>query len=90
MTQKRNGRILNRVSTKVLRKPWGAIQPKMRNGWVDQDCQIALNTGIEARKKMLQRAARAHTLQYADARKAARAICRKKKKEHEENIFHEP
>jgi hypothetical protein len=38
---------------------------------------------------MLQRGTRATMLEYADARKVAKAICHKKKKEYEENIFHE-
>jgi hypothetical protein len=40
----------------------GTIQPKKRNGWFDQDCQIALDTRNEARKKMLQRGTRANML----------------------------
>jgi hypothetical protein len=40
----------------------GTIQPKKRNGWFDQDCQIALDTRKEARKKMLQRGTRANML----------------------------
>jgi hypothetical protein len=54
-----------------------------------QKREIALDTRNEARKRMLQRGTRANTLEYADARKVAKAICRKKKKEYEENIFHE-
>jgi hypothetical protein len=64
----------------------GTVQPKKRNGWFDQDCQIALDTRNEARKEMLQRGTRANTLEYVDARKVAEAICRRKKKEYEENI----
>jgi hypothetical protein len=33
----------------------GTIQPKNRNDWFDQDCQIALDTRNEVRKRMLQR-----------------------------------
>jgi hypothetical protein len=65
----------------------GTIQPKKRNGWFDQDCQIALDTRNKGRKRMLQRGTRANTLEYA--RKVAEAICRRNKKEYEENIFHE-
>jgi hypothetical protein len=67
----------------------GTVQAKKRNGWCDQDCRIALDTRNEARKKMLQRGIRANTLEYVDARKVAKAICRRKKKEYEENIFRE-
>jgi hypothetical protein len=38
---------------------------------------------------MLQRGTRANMLEYADARIVAKAICRRKKKEYQENIFHE-
>jgi vacuolar-type H+-ATPase subunit E/Vma4 len=61
----------------------GTVQPKKRNGWFDQDCQIALDTRNEARKKMLQRGTRANTLEYIDARKEAKAISRRNKKEYE-------
>jgi hypothetical protein len=36
---------------------------------------------------MLQRGTRANIPEYVDARKAAKAICHRKKKEYEENIF---
>jgi hypothetical protein len=75
--------------SKAAEEDLGTTQPKKRNGWFDQDCQIALDTRNEARKRMLQRGSRANTLEYTDARKAAKAICRRKKKEYEENIFHE-
>jgi hypothetical protein len=74
---------------KAAEETLGTIQPKKRNGWFDQDCQIALDTRNEARKRMLQRGTRANMLEYADARKAAKAICRRKKNEYEENICHE-
>jgi hypothetical protein len=64
-------------------------QPKRRNGWFDQECQIALDTRSEARKRMLQRGTRANMLEYSVARKVAGTICRRKRKEYEENIFHE-
>jgi hypothetical protein len=70
---------------KLPRKPWGLYNQKKkreRNGCSDQDCQIALDTRNEARMRMLQRGTRAKTLEYADARKVAKAICRRKKKEY--------
>jgi hypothetical protein len=74
---------------KAAEEALGTIQPKKRNDWFDQDCQIALDTRNEARKRMLQRETRANMLQYADARKVVKAICHRKKKKYEDNIFHE-
>jgi hypothetical protein len=73
---------------KAAEEVLGTIQPKKRNGWFDQDCQIALDIRNKARKRMLQRGTRANIPEYVDARKAVKAICHRKKKEYEENIFH--
>jgi hypothetical protein len=65
----------------------GTIQPKTKNDWFDQDCQLALDTRNEARKRMLQRGTGANTLEYADTREVEKPTCHRKKKEYEENIF---
>jgi hypothetical protein len=39
--------------------------------------------------KMIQRETRANTLEYTNARKEVKVICRRKEKEYEENIFQE-
>jgi hypothetical protein len=63
--------------------------PKRRNAWFDVEYQKAVNIRKEARMKMIQRETRANTLEYTKARKEAKVICPRKKKEDEENIFQE-
>jgi hypothetical protein len=62
-------------------------QPKRRNGWFDVECQKAVYIRNEAKMKMMQRETRANTLEYTNARKEVKVICRRNKKEYEENIF---
>jgi hypothetical protein len=55
-------------------------QPKRRNGWFGVECQKAVNIRNEARMKMIQGETRANTLEYANARKEVKVVCRRKKK----------
>jgi len=57
---------------------------KIRNGWYDEECKEMLEKQNNARLKMLQRKTRSNIDTFRKTRREARRICRKKKKQYEE------
>lgn len=53
---------------------------EIKNNWYDEECEAALRERNEARKKVLQRNTRANKENYKNKRKAAKTICRQKKR----------
>jgi hypothetical protein len=70
---------INQSKKTAAEEVFGMSQPKRRNGWFDVESQKAVNIRNEARKKMIQRETRANTLEYTNARKEVKLICRRKK-----------
>jgi hypothetical protein len=77
----------------VIRKAADNIlgqKPRMvRNGWYDEECKEMLEEQNNARLKMLQRKTRNNNEAYKEARRKARKVCRKKKKDYEEGKLEE-
>ena len=64
-------------------------QSKKRNQWYDMECQAAIEKRNILRTQMLQKRTRAAHEEYKEARRAAKHICRAKKKVSEENLLYE-
>lgn len=58
----------------------GFKKPERREGWFDAECRAALELRNEARERTLQRETRYTRQGYVEARKAAKRICRSKKR----------
>lgn len=61
----------------------GEREPNTREEWFDGDCKKALEDRNRARKAQLQRKTRAAAAEYAEKRKVATKLCRRKKREWE-------
>ncbi|PSN48559.1 hypothetical protein C0J52_22751 [Blattella germanica] len=73
---------VKRQKKKIL----GHGQPQKRNGWYDEEYQEALKLRNEMRIKMLHRNTRKNVDEFKEARREAKTLIKKKKKEYEENI----
>ena len=62
----------------------GQKEKRIRNGWYDEECKEMLEKQNSARLKMLQRKTRSNIETFRNARREARRICRRKKKQYEE------
>ena len=57
---------------------------RIRNGWYDEECKEMLEKQSSVRLKMLQRKTRSNIETFRNARRDARRICRRRKKQYEE------
>jgi hypothetical protein len=60
---------------------------RIRNEWFDDECKDALEVCNTARMKMLQRETRANIQAYRNAQRDAKLICKRKKKQHGEQVL---
>lgn len=68
---------ISQATTKTL----GTEQRRPKDTWWDNDCEEAMNRRNDARKILLNRHTRLSQEKYKETRKAAKRICRRKKRE---------
>jgi hypothetical protein len=76
---------IQKILKETAEKTIGSAAPSRRNKWFDSECESANREKNEARLRMLQRHTRQNENEYKEKRKFQQRLCRKKKREYEQN-----
>jgi hypothetical protein len=80
---------IKQLICKAAKNALGSFPKRIRNEWSDDECTDALEVCNTVHMKMLQTETRANIQAYRNAQREAKLICKRKKKQFEEQVLEE-